>query len=269
MTEFLAKPLGLLLKFIYDIFEGIGLDFSVLSAYALAVIVTTIIFKLLLLPLTLKQMKSMKEMQKVQPLLKELQDKYKNDKETLQKKTVEIYQEHKINPAGGCLPLLIQFPIILAYFKVMREPIKYVFSSEAIFSAVNRSFLWINDISLPANFIGEGIKNGMGLAEGVVNGIGLPFSIPFLGSALPILGILAALTTYLSTKATQPGTQGAVKGNDAMAQQQKIMTMMMPVMIFVFALTMSAGLVIYWVIGNLFTMVQYIVLNRAQGAKEA
>lgn len=270
MTEFLAKPLGLLLKFVYDVLTAIGLDFKLLSAYSLAVILTTIIFKMILLPLTLKQMKSMREMQKVQPLLKEIQEKYKNDKETLQKKTVEIYQEHKINPMGGCLPLLIQFPIIIAYFSVMRDPVKYVFGSEAVFSAVGRGFLWIKDISLTANFVGEGIKNGMGLAEGVVNGIAMPFTIPFVGIAFPLLGIIAAVTTYLSTKVTQPGqSKNALPTNDPMAQQQKMMTLMMPVMILFFAFTMSAGLVLYWIIGNVFTIFQYIIMNRIQAQKEA
>lgn len=272
MTEFLAKPLGLLLKFVYDLLISVGLDFKIFSAYAIAVIITTIIFKLILLPLTLKQMKSMKEMQKIQPLIKQLQEKYKNDKETLQKKTVELYQEHKINPMGGCLPLLIQFPIIIAYFSVMRDPIKWVFGSEKVFAAVGRSFFWIKDISLNANFVGEGVKNGMGLAEGVVNGIQMPFTLPFIGAAIPILAILSAATTYLSTKFTQPATNqknALPTTGDPMAQQQKIMMIMMPAMIFVFGLSMSAGLVLYWIVGNIFTIFQYIILNRIQAKKEA
>jgi len=90
-------------------------------SYGLAIIVLTIIVRLLLLPLTLKQTKSMSKMTEIQPELKKLQDKYKNDPQRLNQETMKLYKEHGANPMSGCLPLLIQMPIIIALFTVFRE----------------------------------------------------------------------------------------------------------------------------------------------------
>ncbi|HHT89891.1 MAG: YidC/Oxa1 family membrane protein insertase [Bacillota bacterium] len=89
--------------------------------YGLAIILTTIIVRLLLFPLTISQNKSMVAMRRIQPELNEIQKKYANNKEEQQKKTMELYQKHKINPLGGCLPMLVQLPILWAFFAVLRE----------------------------------------------------------------------------------------------------------------------------------------------------
>ena len=91
--------------------------------FGVSIIIVTILIKIALLPLTLKQDKSMKEMKKIQPELEKLKEKYANDKQMLNIKTIELYKEHKVNPAGGCLPLLIQFPILIALFGVLRNGI--------------------------------------------------------------------------------------------------------------------------------------------------
>ena len=101
--------------------------------FGVSIIVVTILIKIALLPLTLKQDKSMKEMKKIQPELEKLKEKYANDKQMLNIKTIELYKEHKVNPAGGCLPLLIQFPILIALFGVLRNGI----------IPQDSSFLWL------------------------------------------------------------------------------------------------------------------------------
>ena len=101
--------------------------------FGVSIIIVTILIKIALLPLTLKQDKSMKEMKKIQPELEKLKEKYANDKQMLNIKTIELYKEHKVNPAGGCLPLLIQLPILIALFGVLRNGI----------IPQDSSFLWL------------------------------------------------------------------------------------------------------------------------------
>ncbi len=128
--DFLAYPLGKFLKFIYDIaFEN----------YGLAIIIFTFIVRLALLPLTIKQHKSTMKMQEIQPLINDIQKKYKDDREAMNQELMKLYQEHNYNPAGGCLPLLIQMPLILTLYWVIVQPLKFMLgkSMEAIDGIVN------------------------------------------------------------------------------------------------------------------------------------
>lgn len=243
MIEIFARPLGALLKIIFNALTSIGLDYKVLSAYALSIVITTIIFKLILLPLTIKQTRSMKDMQVIQPKIQELQKKYKNDQQTLSVKQMELYKEHNINPLGGCLPLLVQLPILLAYFRVMQSPVKYVFESDAAYQAVNKSFLWVQNIAVAPSTI----------IDGAVNEISL------LGFTLPLMAIIAALTTYFSTKmmtANQPQAEGQA------ASTQKTMNLVSPIIILMFGFNYPVGLTLYWAVSNLFQMGQQLIAKR-------
>lgn len=99
--------------------DGLLLFFNMTSSYGMAIILLTILIKLVLFPLTSKQTKSMKAMQKLNPEMEKIKKKYKDDKEQLQKKSMELYKEHNINPAAGCLPLLIQMPILIVFYRVL------------------------------------------------------------------------------------------------------------------------------------------------------
>lgn len=110
-------------------------------SYALAIIIFTIFLKLILYPLTVKQMTSMKGMQEIQPKMQALQKKYKNDKEKLNKAIMELYQEHNVNPVAGCLPMIIQMPILIALFQALRG---FDFVHEA-----HAGFFWIESLSSP------------------------------------------------------------------------------------------------------------------------
>lgn len=114
--SYIMRALGFILEFLYNI----------VGNYGVALILFTLIIKAILLPLTVKQQKSMMKTQKIQPLLMEVQKKYGHDKEKLNQETMKLYQKYKINPMGGCLPLLIQFPIIFALYWVVRKPITYI-----------------------------------------------------------------------------------------------------------------------------------------------
>lgn len=138
MLAAIAKPLGALLKLIYDM----------VGNYGISIILFTILTKILLLPINIKQTQSTKKMNELNPKIKALQAKYKNDKERLNEKLMELYKEEKYNPAGGCLPLLIQMPIIIALFRVLQSPTTFVFTPEQ-FDAIAKNFLWLSDLGLP------------------------------------------------------------------------------------------------------------------------
>lgn len=209
----LARPLGALLKLIFDLTNN----------YGLSIILFTIIVKLLTIPLTLKQTRSVREINAIQPELKRLQEKYKNDKEQLNIKILELYKKHNISPFGGCLPLLIQIPILVGLFAALREPAKYVFESEAVYKIIDTSFLWLSDLAMPDPYLW-----------------GLP--------------LLAGLTTYLSSVTISTGAPAD--------QNQKIMTYFMPIMIFWWGIKFPAGLTLYWIISNAFQTVQQLIIRR-------
>lgn len=234
--DFIYQALGALLGGVYG-FVG---------SYWLSIVIFTIIVKVVLVPLSFKQIQSTKAMSDVQPKLKQLQDRYKDDKETLNIKMMELYKEHNINPLAGCLPLLIQMPVLFGLFGVLRNPATYVFDgSEALASeALSQGFMWVQNLSAP-DTIGAFINTG----------------VPFINGLPGVLPLLAALTTYLSMVLTSGKQQQA-------NQQMKTMQTMMPLMILWFGATMSAGLMIYWVVSNIFQMAQqYIVPKLAN--KEA
>ncbi len=143
MFDFIAKILGQLLYFIYNTIA--------FHNYGLSLVFFTIIIKLALLPLTIKQLKSTQKMQEIQPELQKIQQRYKNDKEKLNQEMMKLYQEKGVNPAGGCLPMLIQLPILFALFYVIRKPLTYMFgwSKEALGSIIVK-IMDVNPASFPA-----------------------------------------------------------------------------------------------------------------------
>lgn len=230
MMNFLGNLLGSLLKLVFDIVSKIGVEPESVSFYAMAVMITTILFKLILLPVTFHQTKSSKKMQEIQPKIKEIQEKYKSDPQMQQTKMASIYKEHNYNPMSGCPVLIVQMPIILSFFKVMREPVPYAFKDPAVYEAISKNFLWIPTLENPDPFLW-----------------GLP--------------LLAAATTYL-----QSVTMAASMGTDPQAQAtQRMMNIFLPVMIFMAARNFPAGLGLYWVIGNIFTIIQQMISNRSLG----
>lgn len=254
--QVVAKPIGLIVKVIYNLLSVV--DNNVVSAYALAIIVSSLILKFVLLPLTRKQTQSMKAMQELNPEIAKLKEKYKNDSETLNRKTMELYKEYNVNPAGGCLPLLLQFPIMIGFFYVLRDPVQYIFGDQATFDAINKSFFWIQDLGFEAKAV---------LADGTINGIGLGVELPFIGAAVPVLAIIAGVTTFFSSKMTT--AQSPAGGSEQQKATQNTMTIMMPFMIFFFALNFPAGLTLYWAISNGFQMAQqYITMHNGKKVLE-
>lgn len=246
----MSNILGMILKLIYD----------VIGNYAWAIIVFTILVKSAMLPLTIAQNKSMDGMNEIQPKLKELQTKYKNNPEKLNALTMQLYKEHNVNPMMGCLPLLIQFPIIIALFNVLREPVKYVFGTEQAFAAAEQAFFWLPNMTVPDVI--------------VIGGVTLPFILP----------VLAAVSTFLDTKFMQ-GKQaeadkkrkeenkkkGIVEQPNPMETTNKVMLYMIPCMILFWGVSFPAGLSLYWAVSNVYSIVQRRIFhamreNKAKGA---
>lgn len=117
MFEFLiTRPMGFIIKFIYDLVQN----------YGLAIILFTIVIKLILMPLNFRSQKAMRKQQKIQPYIAELQEKYKNDQQKLQQEMMKVYKENNVSMMGGCLPMLLQFPILIGLYQVIQRPLQYM-----------------------------------------------------------------------------------------------------------------------------------------------
>ncbi|MBP2078595.1 membrane protein insertase YidC [Oceanobacillus polygoni] len=190
------------------------------EGYGLSIVIVTVFIRLLILPLSIKQLKSSKSMQEIQPKLQELQKKYSskdaNTQQKLQKETMELFQKNGVNPLAGCLPIFVQMPILIAmYHAIMR-------TSEVS----THNFLWFE-----------------------------------LGSPDYILPILTAAFTFLQQKLMM-STNTSMKGNPQMAMQMQVMLYVMPIMIGVMAFFFPAALALYWVTGNIFMVVQTLLINK-------
>ena len=205
----IAKPLGILLNWLYGI-TGI---------YGLAIIIFTIIVKACLYPLYVKQTKSMAGMSKLQPKIKVLQSKYANDKETLNIKMSELYKEEKVNPAAGCFPMLIQMPILFGLFALLRNPLAYInTSNDDMLFAIHQSFLWMSDLSQPDKWI------------------------------LPIIAGIATFISYAMSEKLNMGIDGmgGTSGMGGSGGMMKMMKYVFPVLIVLMGRSFPGGLTIYW-----------------------
>ncbi len=223
--------LGNILRIMYDIVQN----------YGIAIILFTIFVKLLLLPLTIKQTKSTKAMQDIQPKLQEIQTKYKDKPEKQQQEIMKLYKEADINPMAGCLPLFIQMPILIGLFSVLREPWNYgIFESQAAYQAADTSFLFLSNLTEAGNF-----------ATIFTTGISVENLI------MAILSGSSAYIMQMTMMSTDPKQQ----------ETMKTMTYVMTAMSFVWGYTFPAGLALYWVVSNIFSIAQYYLVVSPLKAK--
>ena len=296
MFEFLIyRPLGWIIKLIFDL----------VSNYGWAIIIFTIIVKLILLPLNIKSQKAMKKQQKIQPIIVELQKKYANDQQKLQQEMMKIYKENNISMFGGCLPLLIQFPILIGLYRVIQSPIKYLmrvnFNDEGVMNTVSEIFeamktkfpeMLGNLSNLKVEQVAKNYQMQLSnwSAKTGIGDWGMDFS--FFGLDLSrnpsecwnaistgnfsdlstvlliLIPLLAMFTTWLSSWQAQKMNKQPVGADDSTAQMTKSMNMMMPLMTGFFALTLPAGLGIYWITGNIFQLAQQYFVNMYFDKKE-
>ncbi len=240
MWEFFISLFVNTLLWIYD---TIGHNFG------LAIILFTILIRVITWPLNASQLKGAQAMQDLQndKEWQEIQKKYAKDREKLAQEQMRIYQERGINPFGSCLPTLIQFPIIIAlYQSVIRAlattPLGLLQLGRSIFPfmsiesiiPINSKFLWMD--------------------------LGRPESVTVLGFAIPTQAIVVGITTYIQSKLTMPANANP---NDQTAAMSSSMAITMPLMLFWFSLTFASGLSIYFITSNLLGIAQYAMMGRA------
>ncbi len=204
-----------------------------ISNYGILVIIFATVVKLILSPLTIRSYKSMAAMRELQPQMKEVQDKYKNDPQKQQKATMDLYRKHKVNPLGGCLPMLLQFPILITLWRFFQNSI--ILRQE--------DFLWVSDLSAP-DYI-----------------LSLPFSIPFLGDQVAGLVLLMTLSMVFQSKLTAGNSAGGGASNP-MAQQMKIMQYFLPIMLLFVFNNFASGLSLYYLIFNVLSIFQQLYINK-------
>jgi YidC/Oxa1 family membrane protein insertase len=217
--DFLAKPILWVMNQIY----------KVLPNYGVAIILLTFFIKILLWPLGNKSYKSMAEMKKLQPLMAEIREKYKDDKQKMNEELMGLYRIYKVNPVGGCLPMILQIPVFFAFYRMLYEAIEL---RHAPFVG------WIHDLSAPDRLFR------------------FDFAIPLMEPpyGIPVLTIVMGATMFLQQKMSPP------PGDPS---QAKIM-MFMPLMFTVIFINFSSGLVLYWLVNNVLSIgQQYYVTKKA------
>lgn len=286
MFDAIARALGWIFYWIYE-FVG---------NYGVALIIFTVLVKICMVPSSIKQQKSQIKMQQIQPLLKDIQEKYKNDQNKLQMETMKLYKEHDVKLLSGCLPMLLQLPILLCLYQVISYPLTYIFGmnaseSWAAISDVTKDGVPLNELIRAGKMIGNEAQILAAKDMGYLNfdflWMDLSKAPNYLGwtpNLLWSIPIIAALTTFISGKLTsakikkkdnQDSQQKPKrvlnpeakpdKGNQSQ-QTSKMMTTFMPFLTLWLSFTYSASLGFYWLLSNVFAIFQQVYINKKYGS---
>jgi YidC/Oxa1 family membrane protein insertase len=223
--------------------------------FGLAIILFTILIRIITWPLNAQQMKSAAAMQELNndKEWQAIQKKYAKDAEKKNQEMMRIYRERGISPFGSCLPTLIQFPIIIALYQSITRALG---STPLDLLKLSRSFYPVLDASnlIPLN--SKFLWMNLGLPEGIP----LPFEISFLPYGFPLLALIVAITTYIQAKLTMPASPTA---GDQGAAMSNMMSIYMPLMLGYFALNFASGLSVYFITSNILGIVQYAMQGKA------
>ncbi|MGM0651615.1 MAG: YidC/Oxa1 family membrane protein insertase [Bacillota bacterium] len=226
MIDAIAEVFSVIISFIYSYVPNFGA----------AIIIMTLLVKLVTFPLNNKQIKSAKRMQVLQPEMKKIQEKYKDDKEKQNRAVQEFMKENNMNPLAGCLPLIVQFPVLIGVFRLLREPDKFL-NMETINPYLFQTSETINLLNMPISSLS---------VESFLSEVSIYYLFP----------LVAGGTTYLYSKISMPADSS-----------QKMLLYMMPVMITVFSFNFPIGLVIYWIMNNVFSLGQHKIIGKLDQAK--
>ena len=234
--------------------------YAIIPSYGLAIIMLTLTTRVLLLPLSIKSTRSMREMQVIQPEIKRLQKKYKGDRQKLNTEMMALYKEHGVNPFGGCAPLLLQMPVFIALYQVISHSKDYLETSgTALFAALERSPLAVHqflglrlDCSATATVGGE--------SSSIVPGT--PCSGGGILAALPYIALILFMgaTTYYQQRQMMSARGGAI---DPQQKQMQTFAKIMPFVLVVIGIGFPSGVVFYWLTTNVWTIVQQRIMLRA------
>ena len=238
MMNFIAKPFGILIKYIYE--------YLAFDSYGFAIIFFAIFTRILLFPLNLSQQRSMDRQQALMPEVEALKKKYGNDQKKLNEEQQNLYMKYNINPMMGCLPMLLQFPILIALYDIIRNAAAYIGHE------VNMNFLGIFDLSLLPNW--------------------QIWKITDFKTYLPLLvfPILAFATTYISQAISMKATKAKKKDGDEKAAPNPMSGMMklMPFTTLIFAFMVPAGLSLYWAVGKVLSIGQTYLIRSVFSKKK-
>jgi YidC/Oxa1 family membrane protein insertase len=226
----------------FNWFEGARIPGSA----GLAIILFTLVARLIILPLTLKSLQSTRRMQELQPQIKEIQRKYGKDQAKLSEETMKLYKEYKVNPAGGCLPMVLQFPIFIGVYQAVLHLTQVTVSQHAVGKMIDiLGTNGFNVATLAAQRIGEAQLYGGFLW---ISDLGKP-------DPIYVLGVLSVIFQLIVQLMATPRVQDP---------QQKAMTqsmLILPLMFGYLGFTFPAGAVLYWVVGSVLSMIQQYVIS--------
>jgi YidC/Oxa1 family membrane protein insertase len=205
----------------------LGVLYSVIPNYGIAIILLTIMVRLATAPLTIKQMRSMERMRRLQPRIKALQQKYADDKPKQSEEMMRLYKQEKVNPLGGCVPMLLQFPVFIGLYYALRSSIHL---RHAPF------FGWIDDLSAPD----------------------LLMELPGIGVPIRVLPLLNGATMFLQQKITPMQADPA---------QARMMMIVMPIMMTVIFYQFPSGLVLYWMMSSVLAVAHQLLIGRKMQSK--
>jgi YidC/Oxa1 family membrane protein insertase len=224
-----------------DLIGGLGIPYS----FGFAIILFTLVIKLLTLPLTLQQLRASKAMQELQPKLQELQKKHKGDREKMSQAQMELYKEAGINPLGGCLPMLVQMPVWFALYRALFQL--------AQSGVLNEGFFWIPSLAGPVDQY-----QGLSWLWPLPPAVGWVIAVSYL--VLPVLTVVSQVVVQKMMTPANPDPQ-----QSSMNQ----MMLLMPFMFGFFALQVPQGLALYWVTSNIFSLIQQYFITGWGGLKPA
>ncbi|WP_458863140.1 YidC/Oxa1 family membrane protein insertase [Acidaminobacterium chupaoyuni] len=265
MLDFIAVPFGYAMRFIYDM----------VGNYGLSIILFTLFTQLVLLPLNWKQKKGMVDVQRIQPKMMELQKKYANNRDKYAQEVQKLYDEQGVSPMTGCLPMLLTFPIMIGLYYVVARPLTYFMglnSDQISTLAKALKVTATNPYTLEIALAGE-LSANFATAKDIVPGL-MQVNFNFLGlnlaktpsfkdfSVLWIIPVLSGATAYMQSWVMRKmqQRQGAVQ-DGAMNTQNAMMNIMMPAMSIYFGFILPAGLGVYWIARNVFTVGQDLILT--------
>ena len=267
MIAAIASFFGMIIRVIYNLVN---------NNYFLSIIIFTILTKLILFPLTLMQMKSMENMNKIGPEDQRIREKYKNDKNKQAEELTKLYAENKINPLGGCLPLLIQIPIIFAMFYIVKQPLTYIkqIPNDEI---VNYTKQYLNkeevsqkevrayelQIAKQYDLLDMKVTENFDLGEIPSN----YFSKDQNNKAHAISLLVPILTIVISMFSTKL-QQNTSTMTEEQIEMSKTNNLMMPLLSGFIAYTMPLALGIYWLFGNIISIIQQLIIKRIVKSKQ-
>jgi len=199
--------------------------YAIVHSWGVSIILLAIFLNIILFPLTIKSFKSMQKMQELHPQMEKLKKEYKDNPQKLNKEIMELYKKYKINPLSGCLPMLLQMPVFFALYQALMKSIELR----------GTKFLWIKDLSSP-------------------DAIRMPFELPVIGATIHLLPLIMVAAMVFQQKLSTKTMGAAI--TEEQKQQQKMMLVMMPIMFGLIFYNMPSGLVIYWIVNTILTIVE-------------